>query len=57
MRYLAYLGLIGLSGCSAKFGPAELDTGNPYLDIAGIIIIVLAIALGLKLINRTKTRK
>jgi hypothetical protein len=34
-----------------KVGPVDVNTGNAFLDIGGAIIIVLAIALGLRLIN------
>ena len=51
------LALVGLTGCTARFGPAELSTGNPYLDIIGIIVIVLVIALGMKLIGRIGMKK
>lgn len=30
----------------------DINTGSPYLDIFGAVFIVLAIALGLRLINR-----
>ena len=32
-RCVAIFGGVALAGCSASFGPASLDTGNPYLDI------------------------
>jgi hypothetical protein len=44
---LAFLAIFSLSGCgkSAKAGPVEVDTGNPFIDIFGVILILLAIAL------------
>lgn len=36
---------------SAKFGPVEVDTGIPYLDIFGVVFIVLAVAWGMHLIK------
>jgi hypothetical protein len=33
-------------------GPVEADTGNPYLDTAIVIIVVLVLAAGLQLIRK-----
>lgn len=30
----------------AKVGPVEVDTGNGYLDIIGVIVICLVLAAG-----------
>ncbi len=38
-------------------GPVKVDTGNPYLDIFGVVFIVLALAWGFRLINRGKGSK
>lgn len=36
----------------AQVGPVEVDTGNGYLDIAGVIVIVLVLAIGFRLIRK-----
>jgi hypothetical protein len=36
----------------ARVGPVEVDTGSPYIDIAGVIVICLALAIGFRLIRR-----
>ena len=37
---------------TARAGPVEVDTGNGYLDIAGVIVICLTLAVGYRLIKR-----
>ena len=37
---------------NASFGNIIVDTGNPYIDILGLVFIVLSISFGLRWIAR-----
>jgi hypothetical protein len=41
----------------APIGAITVDTGNPYLDIVGVVFIALTIMLSYRLIRRLKIRK
>jgi hypothetical protein len=43
--------------CPPEAGAVKVDSVNPYLGIGVVIFIVVAIALGLKLITARKARK
>jgi len=52
----------GVSAGPVSIGTVTADTGNPYLDIGGVVFIVLAIGVGFRLIFRyipsaSRTRK
>jgi hypothetical protein len=56
---LVILGAITFSlvGCEdARIGNVRVNTGNPYLDIGGVVFIVLVVALGVALIRRFITK-
>jgi Inovirus Coat protein B len=40
-----------------KIGIVELDTGSALLDIGGAVFVVLALAVGFKLIRRVMNKK
>ena len=53
-QFIPYPDGVIIATCPAKVGAVQVDTGNPYLGIGAVVIIVLAIAFGLKLIRGNK---
>jgi len=40
-----------------SFGYLTANTGNPYLEIGGVVFVVLAVSLGLRLIQKVSVSK
>jgi hypothetical protein len=51
---IACLIVFTLSGCRAATGPVSVDSGNPFIDILGVIVILAA---AIALIGRFTVRR